>query len=154
MDYSAARESIRPWVRSRSRDTGPATAPDARAMRSRTIFLAEWARLKLAQWQLNAVLAAISPARTLSEEQLATGRKRNVTASLLAAAVQELRSTCRSARHGRARHDWGTCSIRWPVWHRPGHHEQRKEATVSSCQHERANRRLTSATSSNPPSDP
>jgi biopolymer transport protein ExbB len=56
-----------------------------------TIFLAKWARLKLAQWQLKAALARISAARTLSEAQLATGSKRNVIASLLAAAVQELR---------------------------------------------------------------
>jgi biopolymer transport protein ExbB len=62
-----------------------------------TIFLAKWAKLRLAQWQLNAALARISAVRTLSEAQLATGRKRNVIASLLAAAVQEIRLSAGSA---------------------------------------------------------
>jgi biopolymer transport protein ExbB len=56
-----------------------------------TLFLAKWARLKLAQWRLSAVLGQILTARTVSEAQLAMGRKRNVIASLLAAAVQEIR---------------------------------------------------------------
>jgi biopolymer transport protein ExbB len=62
-----------------------------------TIFLAKWARLKLAQRQLNAALTRILPARTLSEAQLATRSKRNVIASLLAAAVQEIRLSAGSA---------------------------------------------------------
>jgi biopolymer transport protein ExbB len=62
-----------------------------------TIFLAKWAKLKLAQWQLNAAIARISAARTLSEAQLATGPKRNVIANLLAAAVQEIRLSAGSA---------------------------------------------------------
>jgi biopolymer transport protein ExbB len=61
------------------------------------IFLAKWARLKLAQWQLNAALARISGARTLSEAQLVTGRRRNVIGTLLAAAVQEIRLSAGSA---------------------------------------------------------
>jgi biopolymer transport protein ExbB len=62
-----------------------------------TIFLAKWARLKLAQWQLSAALARIAAARTLSEAQVATGGKRNVITSLLAAAVQEIRLSAGSA---------------------------------------------------------
>jgi biopolymer transport protein ExbB len=63
-------------------------------------FLAKWARLKLAQWQLNAALGRISAVRALSEAQLATRLKRNVIASLLAVAVQRIRLSAGSAVAG------------------------------------------------------
>jgi hypothetical protein len=63
-------------------------------------LLAKWARLKQAQWQLNAALGRMSAARTLSEAQLATGLKRNVIASLLAAAIQTIRLSAGSAVAG------------------------------------------------------
>jgi biopolymer transport protein ExbB len=56
-----------------------------------TIFLAKSVKLKFGQWQVNRSLTRISAARTLSEAKLALGPRRNVLASLLAAATQEIR---------------------------------------------------------------
>src|SRR5262249_6007346 len=58
-----------------------------------TIFLAKAARLSLARRQLEKALARIAGAKTLAEAQLTMGKSRNVLASLLAAAAQEVRTS-------------------------------------------------------------
>ncbi len=56
-----------------------------------TIFLGKTLQLFLARRRVNAALATIAKARTLAEAQLALGKSRNVVATLLAAAIAEVR---------------------------------------------------------------
>jgi biopolymer transport protein ExbB len=56
-----------------------------------TIFLAKSIQLSRAKKDLNAALARIADARSLSEAQLALGSTANVLSSLLSAATQEIR---------------------------------------------------------------
>jgi biopolymer transport protein ExbB len=58
-----------------------------------TIFLAKSVKLSITRWQLRRSLARISSAGTLSEAQLAIGRRRSVLSGLLAAAVLEIRTS-------------------------------------------------------------
>jgi biopolymer transport protein ExbB len=58
-----------------------------------TIFLAKSVKLSIARWQLRRSLARISSAGTLSEAQLAIGRRRSVLSGLLAAAALEIRTS-------------------------------------------------------------
>jgi biopolymer transport protein ExbB len=58
-----------------------------------TIFLAKAVKLGLARRQLEKLLAAVSRAKTLAEAQLMMGRSRNVLASLLGSAVEEIRTS-------------------------------------------------------------
>jgi biopolymer transport protein ExbB len=56
-----------------------------------TIFLAKTIKLRFARWRLHKWLVRVSGAAGLSEAQLALGSTRNVLATLIAAAVQEIR---------------------------------------------------------------
>jgi biopolymer transport protein ExbB len=56
-----------------------------------TIFFAKSVTVKVAQWRLERSLSQLAAAKTLSEAKLAQGRKRDVIATLLAAAAQEIR---------------------------------------------------------------
>jgi biopolymer transport protein ExbB len=56
-----------------------------------TIFLAKTIKLRFARWRLHKWLVRLSGAAGLSEAQLALGSARNVLATLIAAAVQEIR---------------------------------------------------------------
>jgi biopolymer transport protein ExbB len=58
-----------------------------------TIFLAKAVKLGLARRQLELLLAGVSGAKTLAEAQLMMGRSRNVLASLLGSAVEEIRTS-------------------------------------------------------------
>ena len=56
-----------------------------------TIFLGKTLQLFVARRRVNGALARIAQTRTLAEAQLALGKTRNVVASLLAAAIAEVR---------------------------------------------------------------
>jgi len=56
-----------------------------------TIFLGKTLQLFIARRRVSAALATIAKARTLAEAQLALGKSRNVVATLLAAAIAEVR---------------------------------------------------------------
>jgi biopolymer transport protein ExbB len=56
-----------------------------------TIFLAKSLKLVFAKWQLRKSLARVAATKSLSEAQLALGRKRDVLVGLLSAATQEIR---------------------------------------------------------------
>jgi biopolymer transport protein ExbB len=58
-----------------------------------TIFLAKSVKLSIARWQLRRSLVRISSAGTLSEAQLAVGRRWSVLSGLLAAAALEIRTS-------------------------------------------------------------
>jgi biopolymer transport protein ExbB len=58
-----------------------------------TIFLAKCTKLSFAQWQLRRSLTRVSATGTLSEAQLAIGRRRGVLSGLLAAAAQEIQAS-------------------------------------------------------------
>jgi biopolymer transport protein ExbB len=65
-----------------------------------TILLAKSLQLSSARRQLGAALKRISDARSLSEAQLALGSMQNVLASLLSAAIQEVRMSADSGGEG------------------------------------------------------
>jgi biopolymer transport protein ExbB len=65
-----------------------------------TILLAKSLQLSSARRRLGAALKRISDARSLSEAQLALGSMQNVLASLLSAAIQEVRMSADSGGEG------------------------------------------------------
>ena len=65
-----------------------------------TILLAKSVQLFLARRRLRKALSRIEPAGTLSEAQLAAGRKSNPLSALMVAAIQELRISVESSANG------------------------------------------------------